>query len=137
MLVAAAVGGCSSSTNTSTSGGSGGTATANTLSCLVEDEGASPTCEYYEASGPDAASAIDAVRSQICVSASGEKVTVIAACPTADNLGGCKTPVTVEGGANAQVTVTRYAYKSSTGDQTSADVQAHCTAPNASFVPAP
>jgi hypothetical protein len=128
-----ALAGCSSGTSSSGSSGSGQT----TLSCLVEIEGASTSCELYEAAGPDAAEAIAAVRTQRCVSAPGEKDTVLASCPTADNLGGCKTPVNVVGGANAQVTVTRFGYKSATGFQTAQDVQKNCTAPNATYVPAP
>lgn len=128
--------GCASSTTAAT-GDAGPTASnPNTLSCLVEINGASPSCSYYEATGPDAASAIASIRTQGCVSAAGEKDTVIAACATADNLGGCKTPVSVIGG-NAQVTVTRFQYKSATGFQTSEAVQKNCTAPNASYVPSP
>ena len=136
-----ATSGCGSSS--SSTGGSGGSSTsnANTLSCVVTLAGMTPTCQYYEASGKDAATVIAQAKAG-CVDQGGNKLQVVSSCPKGNNLGGCKSPVTVK---NAQATLTittfRYAPTSDAGnplDPTSAQqVQSDCQTQGDTYVPAP
>jgi hypothetical protein len=73
-----------------------------------------PMCQFYEASGPDAARMIDSLRAG-CVDRGSFHAKIVDECPKEGNVGGCKTPVTVEGGANVQLYLTNF-YYAPTGD---------------------
>lgn len=108
----------SSSTGT---GGDGGAGTLppgeNTLSCMIQLSGFEPQCQFYEATGSDAAQAIAQLRAG-CVDQGGSMAKAIDACPTADGLGGCKTAVPVKGSTNVQIFVTNFEYKPTTDAST-------------------
>ena len=135
---------CSSSSAEDT-GADGGAATspsgASTFSCVVQLNGFGPQCQLYEANGADAARAIDQLRAG-CVDQSAGKAKVVDACPTADLLGGCKTPVKVRGSTAVQLFVTNFEYKGSGAGglhTTPEDVKNFCASQGASatYVPSP
>jgi hypothetical protein len=102
------------------------TGSATSFSCASTLAGVS-TCILYEATGTDAALVIEQVRAG-CVSQGGATLEVVASCPSAGNLGGCRTPVTVTGGS-AELTATSYSYTCSSilCPTSEAEVQSQCS----------
>src|SRR5437868_1559399 len=83
-------------------------ATATSVRCLTQlGQRSPPMCQFYEATGPDAARLIDSLRAG-CVDQGSFHAKVVDECPKDGNVGGCKTPVTVEGGANVQLYLTNF-----------------------------
>jgi hypothetical protein len=145
LLVTPLVAACSSSSTegTSSDGGAAGSPPgAATLSCVVQLNGFAPQCQFYEATGADAARAIDQLRAG-CVDQSAGKAKVVDACPTADVLGGCKTPVKVQGSTAVQLFITNFEYQTGGGaggiHTTPEDVKSFCASQGASatYVPSP
>ncbi len=135
-----ATSGCGSSSS-STGGSGGSSSSANTLSCVVTLAGMAPTCQFYEASGKDAATVIAQAKAG-CVDQGGNKLQVVSSCPASGNLGGCKGPVTVKNAqATLDITTFRYAPAGDAGnplDPTSAQqVQNDCQTQGDTYVPAP
>jgi hypothetical protein len=138
---------CACSSTSSGGGGDAGTATpgggATTLSCMVQLNGFEPQCQFYEASGKDAVSTLEQLRAG-CIDQTGAKAQILEACPTANGLGGCKTPIQVKGGAVVSLFITNFEYKP-TGDgglgthTTAAEVESFCTRAGApeTYVPVP
>jgi len=138
-----------SSTGGAGEGGDGGpsgpsSSSETTLSCVVQLKGFEPQCQFYEATGADAVRLIDQLRAG-CIDQSGATEKVVNSCPTANGLGGCKTPVKVQGGADVQLFVTNFEYKP-TGDagrlgtpSTPEQMKSFCAVQGASatYVPAP
>ena len=130
--------GCSSG-GPSPAGGNGTTSSAseNSLACLVEIT--VPMCQLYEATGKDAAYGIRSLRAG-CVSQGGFSAKVVDACPTEGNLGGCKRPVVVKGGASLQLQLTDFFYKPAAGasafgqPKTAMDVAERCAEEGAGSV---
>jgi hypothetical protein len=102
----------------------------------------SPMCQFYEATGPDAAPMINSLRAG-CVNRGAIGAKVVDSCPTDGNLGGCKTPVKVTGGANVQLDTTNFYYATAAdasafpSPATPAAVQQRCKSEMGAFVPAP
>ena len=128
--------GCSgSSTGTSSGsasdGGPLGTAgSGTTLSCVLQLSGFGPQCQFYEATGADAARTISSLRSG-CVDQAGAKAQVVDSCPAADTLGGCKKPITVQGASDVKLYETNFEYKPAAdagvlAHKTAADVEGFC-----------
>ena len=72
--------------------------------------GFEPQCQFYEATGTDAAKTVDQVRAG-CIDQGGAKASVLAVCPSADVLGGCRKPVPVKGSTEVQLFITTFEYK--------------------------
>lgn len=132
---------CGSSS--SSGGGSGGSGSnSNTLSCVVTISGMTPECQFYEASGKDAATVIAQLRAG-CVDQAGSKEQVVDSCPTKGNLGGCKGPITVKGGAQVTLVATVFQYVpaadagSALDPTTAQQVQNNCQIQGDTYVPAP
>ena len=110
------------------------------MSCVVQIT--SPTCQYYEATGPDAARTISSLQAG-CVNQGTVTAKVVDSCPTEGNLGGCKSPVTVKGGANVHLDVTNFFYKAASdasafgSPATPAAVQQQCGSDRSVYVAAP
>ncbi len=104
--------GCSSGGTSPASGGGTGSTSATSLACMVKIT--APMCQFYEATGNDAARGISSLRAG-CVTMGGFSAKVVDACPTEGNLGGCKTPVVVKGDANLQLHVTNFFYAPASG----------------------
>jgi hypothetical protein len=128
--------GCGSSSTSSSSSGT-------TLSCVTQISSLTgPMCQFYEATGADAARAISSLKAG-CVDQGGVSAKVVDSCPTDGNLGGCKRQVTVTGGADVQLHLTDFFYKASAdasvfGSPASAEaVQQRCHDDGSVFVPAP
>ncbi len=123
------------------SGSSGSASGGTTLSCMTQLSGFAPGCQYYEATGPDAVSTISSLRAG-CVDQSGLQASVVGACPTQGSLGGCKTPVTVEGGAKVSLSITNVSYTPGPDaggfePTTVAQVEQMCSDSNGTYVPVP
>jgi hypothetical protein len=123
--------------------GSSSSSSETSLSCVVQlDKVAAPMCQHYEASGPDAARTIRSLRSG-CVNQSGFHARIVDSCPPEGNLGGCRRPVTVTGGADVQLDVTDFFYEAAAdasalgSPATPAAVQRLCDSDRSVFVPAP
>ena len=138
----------SSSTGGAGEGGDGGpgasSASGTTLSCVVQLKGFEPQCQLYEATGADAARVIDQLRAG-CIDQSSATAKVVDSCPTANGLGGCKTPVKVQGGADVQLSITNFEYKPTSDaghlgtHSTPEQVKSFCAVQGASatYIPAP
>ena len=125
------------STSSSTSSGS-----STTLACVLHLTPETPSCQAYEATGADAARTIDQLRAG-CVDQSGITANVVDACPTDNVLGGCKSPVKVQGGADVQLFVTNFFYPSTRGGtpllgpSSQAAVKQQCASDDSEFVASP
>lgn len=134
--------GCGGSSSSAGGSGGSGSSNGNTLSCVVTISGTTPQCQFYEASGKDAATVIAQLRAG-CVDQAGAKAQVVDSCPTSGNLGGCKGPITVKGGAQATLDATVFQYAPAAdagsigGPKTVQDVQSNCQALGDTYVPAP
>ena len=136
--------GCGSSTGQGTGTGTGssgtdGVSSGTTLACVVTIT--SPECQLYEATGADASRAIDSLRAQ-CVDQAGITAMVVDACPTQSVLGGCKSPVKVEGDTNVQLFVTNFFYPASDsspalGPTSESAVEEQCASDGSTFVASP
>ncbi len=105
--------GSSSSSEGGADGGASATnpgSAANTLSCLAQLNGFEPQCQFYEATGADASKTLAQLRAG-CIDQAGATAKVLDACPTAKGLGGCKTPITVQGGADVKLFITNFEYE--------------------------
>jgi hypothetical protein len=119
--------------------GGNGSNSPTTFSCTIQVMSAASGCEYYEATGADAARVVASLEAG-CVNQSGQTAMVVAACPSATTLGGCKTPVKVSGGADVQLYVTFFYYPPAAGSvspTTTQQVQQLCASDNGAFVAAP
>jgi hypothetical protein len=121
--------------------GGSGASSSNHFSCMAQGPAGGPigtTCEFYEATGADAAHVLDSLRAG-CTSQGGLTLMVVNACPSANTLGGCKTKQLVMGGAAVQLYVTNFFYPSAgaLGPSTTAQVQQQCAGENGMFVAAP
>lgn len=119
--------------------GGNGSNSSTTFSCTIQLSGTASDCQYYEATGADAARTIASLRAG-CVNQGGQTAMVVDACPSANTLGGCKTPVTVTGGADVHLYVTFFYYPPPAGSvspTTTQQVQQICTDQKGTYVSMP
>ena len=87
---------------------------ATSAACVVAINGFEPQCQLYEASGADAARVIAQLRAA-CTDRQGAKQHLVDGCSANRTLGGCKTPVKVQGASDVKLFTTVFEY-APTGD---------------------
>ncbi len=136
---------CSSTTSGNPGSGDGGvgpgsTGTASTTSfgCNIALTGGEPECQFYEATGADAARTIAQLRAG-CVDQSGATAHATDTCSATDTLGGCKHQVKVEGSSAVMLFETSFEYKpgadaGSLAHKSAAEVMSFCKVEGADVV---